>query len=53
MPSTILQLKKMNMMNGRMVTSRMAANSRSYWVLNSLWKFATVSWMWRSRYPKK
>ena len=45
MPSTILRLKKMNMISGGMVTSRMAANSRLYWVLNWLWKLATVSWM--------
>ena len=32
MPSTILRLKKMNMISGGMVTSRMLANSRLYWV---------------------
>ncbi len=44
MPSTILRLKKMNMINGGMVTSRMVANSRWYWVVNWLWKLSRVSW---------
>ena len=45
MPATILRLKKMNMISGGMVTSRMSANSRLYWVLNWLWKLNSVSWM--------
>src|SRR5829696_1924198 len=43
MPSTIFRLKKMNMINGGMVTSKIVANSRLYWVVNWLWKFSRVS----------
>jgi hypothetical protein len=31
------------MINGGMVTSRMVANSRLYWVVNWLWKCSKVS----------
>jgi DHA2 family methylenomycin A resistance protein-like MFS transporter len=36
MPSTILRLKKMNMISGGIVTRRILANSRLYWVVNWL-----------------
>ena len=45
MPSTILRLKKMNMMRGGMTTRRMVAKRRLYWVRNWLWKLSRVTWM--------
>ena len=42
-PSTILRLKKMNMINAGMVTTKMFANSRLYWVVNWLLKLNWVS----------
>ncbi len=43
MPATICRLKKMYMISGGMVISRMFVNSRLYDVLNWLWKLNSVS----------
>ena len=43
-PEMIFRLKKMNMISGGMVTSRILANSRLYWVLNWLWRLNSVNW---------
>ena len=42
-PSAIFRLKKMNMINAGMVTTKMFANSRLYWVVNWLLKLNRVS----------